>query len=911
MRLRGPAVALSLALGLGLLLLATVDGRAAPPAITGVDVVSPHEVPVERVRAAIGPLAGTPRWRGAVRESLARVFGLGLFSVARVDEIAEPGGVRLRYYLERAPHVTDVAVRGDLGLDVVQVLAAAGLAVGASAEPEALGRARDAVAALYAREGYLGARVEVESRAEPRTNGRRITFVVDAGTRTRVGRVTVAGAERLEEELVRRTFGLQEGAAYGDAAVRRGVEAVERLAHGKGFLTARARVEQGLRDTARNRIPLTLHVAEGPHVAVEFPGAATLPHALLRERLTFTDSGVVDEVEMRASERQLTAAYRNAGFPFATVHGTLGGEPRNRIARFQVTEGSRVVVSSVRFTGSPVPAASLLERMETRPSGLLRRRFFSEDALARDVRVLTTFLESQGFPEARVGAPEVAFTHGATEAEIHVPIDTGPKVEVGSVDVEGASALTRGELLSAVLLKPGSPWSRTAADEGRRAIEQRYARHGYHAAEVAVDSTRRDGVADVTYRVREGEPTRIGRVLVRGLAETREEVVRREVDLTAGAPFTRDALEEVERRLAELGLFERVDLEPVPPPPAPVADVLVTVRERRPWHVDIGAGYSSFEGARGFVEVGRDNLFGTGRSIAVRERASERGDRTELLYAEPSVLGTRWRGDGSLFRERRDEIGYSFERYGLSLGVHRDLFTRWIRGLKTATRYEISRVDRYDVDLTLVEGDVVPGTEIVATLTPHLILDRRDRPLDPTRGSLHLAAFQVGGLGLGGDSDFAKLRLETSWFLDWLPPTVLALSGRLGLAWPLGDTTVIPPELRFYAGGSNTVRGYRENRLGPLDAKGNPTGGNATVLLNAELRFPIWRWFSGAVFFDSGMVTEEVVDLDDSTLRSGAGAGLRLTTPVGPVRLDVGYPLDPAPGQRRDFRVYVTVGHAF
>jgi Omp85 superfamily domain len=147
-------------------------------------------------------------------------------------------------------------------------------------------------------------------------------------------------------------------------------------------------------------------------------------------------------------------------------------------------------------------------------------------------------------------------------------------------------------------------------------------------------------------------------------------------------------------------------------------------------------------------------------------------------------------------------------------------------------------VHRFDIDATLVDADVTRGRELIATITPDLTLDRRDRPLDPRRGSFHLASVEVGSFGLGGATDFLETRLEAAGHLDQLRPTVLALGARLGLATPLGDTTDLPIEERSFAGGATTVRGYRERRLGPLDAKGNPLGGNALVVLNVEWRFP-------------------------------------------------------------------------
>src|SRR5262249_5108511 len=163
---------------------------------------------------------------------------------------------------------------------------------------------------------------------------------------------------------------------------------------------------------------------------------------------------------------------------------------------------------------------------------------------------------------------------------------------------------------------------------------------------------------------------------------------------------------------------------------------------------------------------------------------------------------------------------------------------------------------------------------------------------------------------LGSDVQSVKGGLETRWSFNRPPATVIAVAGRLGLAAPYSDTPALAIQDRFFAGGATTVRGYRQDRLGPLDTRGNPTGGNALAIANLEWRFPIWRWVGGAVFVDSGMVTPEIADMRWSEFKSGTGAALRIKTPVGPIRVDVGYALHPVPGESRT-QVYVSVGNPF
>jgi outer membrane protein insertion porin family len=896
----------------------TLGGRAEPLVVTAVDLVSPHRLPEGQVREAIGELVGRPRSRAAIRESLGRLWALGLFDAVQVEEVKEPGGLRLAFRLSRRPLVRRVAWRGEPSLDLADLAAAAGLATGGDASPDRLARARADLLDLYRREGFVDARVEVTARADPEANAQDVTIAVEAGAPARIGRLRLRDAPAVPKPALEKSLGVGAGDPYREPALREGVRALEARLRQEGFFAARVTAAPPAPDPVTRRVDVEVAIAAGPRYRVRFEGNVALADARLRERLTFRDSGVVDEFELEASARQIEAAYREQGHHFARVTASLEREDEAPLIRFRVSEGPQVRVESVDVTGTEaVPAEELRAQVQTRPPGFLQKGLFRQDVLEADVAALVAFLRARGVAEPRVGPPAVEFSADRRRARITIPVVEGARLTVGRVAVEGTRALAPAELLPALPLRAGAPWSQAQTEEGRRVLERLYARRGFHAAAAEVETARRERTVDVTYRVREGAPTRIGRILVRGLILTDERVVRRVLPFAPGDRFDPDRLLEGQRRLAELGIFEVATIGPLRPPPAPFADVEVTVRERKPWRVELGAGFATDEGIRGFLEAGHDNLFGTGRSLSLRQKVSGTGERTDfaertdLLYRERWLFGTPWQADVNLFREQRDEIGFFLERFGGELGGQRELFPEWIRGLRGAIAYRLEDVRRSDVDPALAAEDVVAGRQLVATLGSTLTLDRRDDPLDPTRGSLHLLSLEGGGSLLGGDVDFVRTRLESHWFLDWLPPTVVALSARLGLAGPIGDTAAIPIEQRFFAGGATSIRGYRENRVGPRDAAGNPAGGDALVVLSAEWRVPLGqRWLAGAVFVDAGAVTREVGDLGLDELRAGAGVGLRVRTPVGPLRFDVGYALRPIPGERRT-QFYLTVGYPF
>ncbi len=899
---------------------AVAAGALSASMVTGVEVTSPHRLPPLPPEPILTGVAGRPLSRAAVRESLDRLWSLGVFATVEVEAVPEPGGVRLRYRVSRRPHVERLHWTGDLGLSAPDLAAAAALALGGPAEPERLERARTDVLARLRREGYLGATVRLDAREDPATNGRAVTVVVAARAPARVGRVALTGLVRAQAAPLLAALGLREGDRFRGRPFQDGVRALEQQLHVQGFFEARVTAHEPAWDPATNRADLTVDVVEGPVTRVEFVGRQALAEPLLRERLTFGDAQVVDEVEVRASAEQMELAYREAGHHFVRVAGTLGGEPAARVVRFAIDEGPRVTVERVTFEGaSRVPPSRLSELMQTRPARLLTRGLFVQDRLAEDIRAIGRYLQSQGFAAAQVGPPRLTFSDDRSRVRIVIPVLEGPRKTVAAVTVTGNRVLATAPILEAIGLRPGDPWDEARAHGGRRRVEQLYLRRGYPATTASLTTAETDGAVSAAYAVQEGELTRVGQILISGLTFTRPSVVRRELPFATGDPLTAVDLVAARRRLDATRIFDRVDVEPRGPAAAPFREVEVALREARPWRLEFGVGYATEEGFRGFAAIGHDNLFGTGRSAGVRERVSERGDRTEIEYREPWVLGTAWQGEAVAFRERREEIGFTTERLGTTLTVERDLLARLFHldeptdhphHLRGGLRYRLEQFRRSDIEPELLVAEIEERDERVGSFTPFLTLELRDQPADPRRGSFHYASLEVGNAAFASEVDFVKSRLETSWFFAWPPPTVLALSARLGLAAPYGDSDALVIEDRFFAGGSTTLRGYRENRVGPLDASGNPVGGNFRAILNLEWRFPIWRWLGGVTFVDVGAVTPRVSDFSPSDFFPGAGAGLRITTPIGPIRLDVGYGLRQIRDEDR-LQVYLTVGHAF
>jgi len=535
-------------------------------------------------------------------------------------------------------------------------------------------------------------------------------------------------------------------------------------------------------------------------------------------------------------------------------------------------------------------------------------RPFRESSLDQDRERIEAAYQGEGF----LGVRATPVTEFPTPDRVRVRfvIEEGPRTLVEAIVLEGNRVLPDARIRERLRLAPGRPFRREEWEADRFAILDLYGDEGYIYAEVQSDldfTTDRRGVR-VVFRIAEKHRAHMGDQAVVGNLRTRPGVLLREFPLAPGEPYRYSEALRGQRRIFELGYIRSARLIPLEPETEPEeVDLLLRVEERESGLLSFGLGYSSEERARGFVEIGHRNLGGTGRRLTVRLKGSEIGHREDLTYLEPWVLAPRVDGDADLFNEFREERGFDIRRTGVALGLLRDLTER-VKGRLQYTFQDV-KLSRIDDPVATLE-DV--GTHTTSAMVLNLSYEGRDDVLDPRRGVFLGSTVTSAGGPLLGQDDFVKTEGQVGGFLP-LGPTVLAVGARGGLAFPYARSERVPIHERFFAGGSNSVRGFQEKRLGPKDPGGTPRGGEAVLTTSLELRFPVYKALGGVGFLDGGQVWRSVSEIElggPGDLQWAVGAGLRLKTPIGPVRLDYGYRLQEEPGQDR-WRVHFTLGHAF
>ena len=908
---------------------------------------------------------GEPLSMAAVRESISHLFTLGRFQDVAVEAVETNGagsGIELRYNLTPLQALERIEFRGTLGVSAGVLKDAVTERFGATPQ---LGRANEVaglLATVYQDEGYFKATIVPGSRSTPDNSAAILTFQIDSGPRAGIRNVEVtAHTPAAQQEAITR-LGLQANRPYErrriDDRVADYTKRLKDRGHFRAVVTESARIS----DDGRTA-DVSVAVDAGPLVTVRFEGDP-IPADRRDDFAPFEREGSVDEDLIEDSVTKIRQYLLQQGFLKAEVGVTPRETADSLTIVFTIKKGPmyRVAPDGVQITGNKgVPIEDIRPLIVLKPGDL-----YVASHLDATVGALERLYRVRGFRWADIKSSEnETEENGTALIRPVIAIAEGPRAVIGALQVTGIKALSEAEVRRVMQLQTGAPYYEASIVAGRDAVQLEYLNLGYTAAavrivpEVAEDRTRVDLKVDVT----EGPQTIVDHVIVVGNRRTSETVVRRELLLKEGMPLGLRDLLESRRRLSALGLFRRIDIRPVEHGPPTRRDVLVTIEEAPATAVGYGGGLELTRltrgggqdridlAPRGFFDIGRRNLGGKNRSVNLFTRVSLRPrdtpdnpetDGKGYGFSEYRVVGTYreptallWNADLMLTGavEQGVRSSFNFARKGVSAEAIR----RVTPTIRTSARYSFGTTRTFDVRLTEQEQAAIdrlfPQVRL-SVVSGAVARDTRDDVVEPTAGTFVSGETSVASRALGGQVGFLKTYLQGFWFkrISKQRPVVFATRTAVGLAdgfpreaqptdangTPIpGPPTVVedlPASERFFAGGDTTIRGFALDTVGApntITAGGFPRGGNAVLILNAELRIPVWQDFGIALFTDGGNVFNRVTEFDFTELRGSVGFGVRYRSPIGPVRVDLGFKLDQRDFEKSRFALHFSIGQAF
>jgi outer membrane protein insertion porin family len=898
-----------------LLLAAGIDARAEfpfhfdgyDPRIANIEVTGNTTVRDEAVLDVIPVKTGdiySPELVDRAREYLEK---WGLFDDIDIDVSKSRSGVVLTISLSDATIVAQIDIAGNYPYIENKVRKYLTLHAGDVYTPAKVEEQIQRLSDFYAREGYVDTEVSVSEEEGPAPKTILLTFHIHRGRLLRYRNVVIEGNRAYPDG--RFVSAINTYQPYSEKRLRRSLRKLRRFYHMHGYPRAKIRVTRKIIDLEADRVDLTLGVKEGPYIDARFVGNDRVSVATLKKTITIFREASFDSYEIEESVKAIVEYYRKHGFPDVKVdaHRTKISDDYI-IITFEIDEGRSKYIRTLNFEGNEaVSDKTLTKDMRTKKHALGRPGALLEKNIPHDSEVIADALKRKGYLDARVEDWEIESTAQGYAYNVTIPIEEGQQTIVESISFSGNYTITGKELLKVLKLKTDKPFNPFIVEEDRQRVKLYYADHGHPYAEVVQDVTINDGRDSVRidYAVDEGPEVKIGYILIVGDVLTSQKAIKNAISLKSGDQFSYKKLVDSQLNIRRLGAFSSVKVETIGiEDKQTTVHLKVSVDEERPFRIDLEMGYSTADSFIGSLLFTNINSFGWAKKTFLKLTAGRKLSRAELGWRDPRFLSSSFEMSVITWIQHRIRPSYNYVQLGGSLGFYRRFERLGVLFLQEFTRNYFVEGDSVAADADSLRNNNISRTSMSASY------DARDSFSNPTRGYYGLGKIDFFNEIGGNRAHFVKFSLQVEYDYSPLKRLVFSSAGRFDDIETIGSNISVPTNELLFMGGADTVRGYAEDSLGPMDAQGRATGGRVRWIINEELRLRLLKSFQLAGFFDCGSLTNNFGSIGTGTVRMSAGVGVRYLTPVGPLRLDIGFPINPRANDS-NHRVHFTFGYVF
>jgi len=727
--------------------------------------------------------------------------------------------------------------------------------------------------------------------------------------------IRVEGIQRIEAGTVFSYLPVKVGETMNDEKAAQAIRAL----FGTGFFKdVSIEAEGGV---------LVVALQERPSIAqIDFVGAKEFDKDLLLKsmrQIGLADGRIFDRSQLDRAEQELKRQYLARGRYAVVITTTVTPLERNRVAiNFNVDEGEVAKIRQISIIGSKVfTEKELLDLFVLRTPGLMtwwsKHDQYSRPKLSADIETLRSHYLDRGYLEFAIDSTQVTISPDKQDIFISISLTEGPKYTVSDIKVAGELLIPEEEIRKLITLKTGDVFSRTRVAESTKSINERLGNDGYAFANVnaAPDLDKVKHQAAFTFFVDPGRRVYVRRMNISGNSKTRDEVIRREMRQIEGGWYSSEKINLSRSRIDKLGYFNEVNVEtPSVTGTTDQVDVNFSVVEKPTGNILLGAGLGSGTGVSLSGSIAQQNIFGSGKYVAAQVNSSKINTIYALSYTDPYFTVDGISQGFDVYSKEIDGTRASIGRYitkTLGAGIRFGVPVTELDTISYGLAYEDTEITTF-TDSPLFYQNYVntfgsTNDAIIGTIG--WIRDGRDSLIYPTKGTMQRA---FGEMGLPGASlEYYKINYQYQRYFPISRHYTLMVNGEAGV----GDGTnnlPLPFFKNFFAGGVNSVRGYRNSTIGPKDQNGDPQGGSHRLLGNVELLFPFPglqndRSVRVGAFFDAGMVANSI---DSDEARYSTGISLFWSSPFGPLKISLAAPLNSQPGDRKQAFQF-TFGGAF
>lgn len=932
----------------------------------------------DHLRDLIPQKAGKPLDRELVRDSIKLLYDTGLFADIRVEaEKTSDDRVILTFSTVSNYFVGSINVEGDPGRPSAnQIVSATKFQLGEVYTPERLARAQKSILQLMADNGFYRASVTYDEHPHPDTDQMDILFRVNPGPQASVGVITVKGdtggySKGQIEDIAK----MHTGDRVTADRVTNALQRIRKKYVKQKRLLAQVSIADRVYISDTNRVDYTFLIDPGPTVEIEVEGFK-IRQSVLRKKVPVYEENALDDDLLNEGRRNLLDYMQTRGYFDAKVGVKKQSQPTTNTLRaiYVIDPGIRHKLVKVIIAGNKYfDQEALRSRMQVQPATrFLTHGRYSQSLLASDLNGLQDLYRANGFRQIQIkSSVEDNYEGKERQLAVRLQVEEGPQTLVGDLKIVGNKKVAEDVLLAKIDSAPGQPYSDYKLAGDRDTILNYYFNNGFPNATLEVSTIPVMGFSeriDVAFTIQEGEQFFVDQVLVSGLVHTRPYIVQRKLKVTPGSPLSQEDMLGTQASLYDLGIFSQVDTAVQNPNGAdPTKNVLVDIHEAKRYTFNYGLGLEFQTGQpansvnlpqgrtgvspRISLEVTRLNFRGINHTITFKGHLGRLQQRALMSYNAPG-----WLNNNKLtltftgfYDNTLDITTFTSQRLEGSAQIHQCLGTSDQCASRPPSEMIYSfTYRRVQATNLVISPNLIPVlSQPTRVGSPGFtyIRDRRDNPIESTKGNYTTIDAAVASSFFGSEADFSRILVQNSsyyLFGKHRPPSkqfVIARSTRVGVENPFGSTVILEPaELlvapanvdliplpeRFLSGGGNSHRGFGLNQAGPRDLKtGYPTGGSGLFLNQTELRLPpadlpfVGDNISFALFHDMGNVFARPSDMlnhlltwkqrnpdvcmnqatytqcDFNYISHAVGIGVHYKTPIGPVRFDFGYNLNP------------------
>lgn len=731
-------------------------------------------------------------------------------------------------------------------------------------------------------------------------------------------RVDIKGHSRVSDATIVSKIKLRAGQPYNENIVNEDIKNLYATGFFENVDAEKEKTPEG--------VIVTFKVKEKPALSkFDIEGAHFIRKKKIEEAIEIKVGSFVDEYKLNEVASKIKDLYAKKGFTQTKVTYEFKAlkETNEAEVKFIVEEKGVLKVRRVKIQGNKaISAGRIIKLMKTRNAWIFNPGLYKEETFTDDIKRITDFYRQEGFTDVKI-EPDLSFEQKGLYITIN--ITEGKRYYLGTIQVEGYKDVSLNEIKKAMKLKTGSVYSDTALYEESSRIRSVYVDRGYIFAQIEPVSVLNPETQkiDVTYKIVENQIAYIERIDIKGNIKTKDKVIRRELRVYPEERFDGKAVRKSKEKLENLGFFEEVRFDTEPGTVPDKVNLVVDVKEAKTGHLSFGGGYSSIEEFVGFAEIRQTNFdfknwstfSGGGQDLSLYASLGSLTNRYELSFTNPWIFDRPYSFGFDAYKKghKQDEdvgYGYSEDITGGDIRLGKD-FSDTLKG-QIAYRYDRVKITDI-VDNATNDLRDEAGVTNLSSGQFDLAYDTRDSVFSPLTGIYFTNNVQLTGGPFGGDRDFVKYFGRFSYYYPLINKSVLEGRLRVGWADPFSDTKKVPIYERFFAGGANSVRGYQERKAGPVDPQTHdPLGGESMFVANLEYTYPLVDFLKVATFFDAGNVWSKNSDFFKDKLFKSVGLGIRVKTPIGPVSVDYGWPLDLEPGEEtKEGRFHFNVSRGF